>query len=135
MLELIISLGISLIIGWFFLQWQSLSKKEKVVSLIKKLTDRDVKIEKLNDLVSVNTEITTATSGIQQNTKNEKEIEKLAVAKELKELVETIKKEGDLDSKDYDYMNMGISAGAVLISWLILASIFKKFAGLNSNQG
>ncbi|CAG8704133.1 6160_t:CDS:1, partial [Cetraspora pellucida] len=76
-------------------------KQQQINKLAQEITEKDVKVEKTSDFSSLQNEVDNVIDGIDENTTDEKEKVKLAQAKELKELVESVKKDEDLASKNY----------------------------------
>ncbi|CAG8782573.1 7307_t:CDS:1, partial [Cetraspora pellucida] len=76
-------------------------KQQQINELAREITEKDIKVEKTSDFSSLQNEVDNAIDGIGEDTTDEKEKVKLAQAKELKELVESVKKDEDLASKNY----------------------------------
>ncbi|KLL04757.1 MAG: hypothetical protein MRERV_12c015 [Mycoplasmataceae bacterium RV_VA103A] len=139
MIGIILTLGSLIIAGlaaWWYLNWKSPSKQQQINKLAQEITEKDVKVEKTSDFSSLQNEVDNAIDGIDENTTDEKEKVKLAQAKELKELVESVKKDEDLASKNYfaSWVNIGLAAGIFLGLWLILNWISKRIVGTISQQ-
>lgn len=139
MIGIILTIGSLILAGgasWFFLNWKSPSKQEQINKLAKEITEKDIKVEKISDLTNLQTEVDNAVSGMDEDTSDEKEKVKLAQAKELKELVESVKKDEDLASKNYfaSWWNISLSVGIFLGLWLVLNWISKRIAGTVNQQ-
>lgn len=139
MIGIILTIGSLIIAGlvaWWFINWKSPSKQQQINKLAREITEKDIKVEKTSDFSSLQNEVDNAIDGIDENTTDEKEKVKLAQAKELKELVESVKKDEELASKNYlaSWWNIGLSLGIFLGLWLVLNWISKRIVGTISQQ-